>query len=137
MIALLKTGRRRFLATAVQASALLAMPVGVRAAWHQGAGDPVAGSLVRLLRCRESAVVIGRSYLCVMHCEVNESELVERICCGSGFTPQVLRSRERGRSWLQKRVRSDFETGNTVRVNGWILAETEANLCALASLRQT
>jgi hypothetical protein len=36
--------------------------------------------------------------------------------------------------YLDEKVRRDFETGNTVLVNGWILSVTEARQCALYSL---
>ena len=38
--------------------------------------------------------------------------------------------------FLEKQVARDFETGDTVMVNGWILSKTEARQCALYSLEQ-
>jgi predicted anti-sigma-YlaC factor YlaD len=34
--------------------------------------------------------------------------------------------------WLRKQIRTDFAQNNIVRVEGWILSKTEAQLCALA-----
>lgn len=38
---------------------------------------------------------------------------------------------------LEEKVASDFKTRKTVVVDGWVLSETEARQCALASLIQT
>jgi len=35
---------------------------------------------------------------------------------------------------LNKKIQNDFETGNTMVLNGWILSVTEARQCALFSL---
>jgi hypothetical protein len=32
--------------------------------------------------------------------------------------------------WLQARIEEDFRDGRTLFVGGWVVAETEANLCA-------
>ena len=37
-------------------------------------------------------------------------------------------------SFLDKKIKADFESGRTVVIKGWILAETEAQQCALFSL---
>lgn len=36
-------------------------------------------------------------------------------------------------AWLRGRIRRDFAEGRTVKVEGWVLAETEARLYALAA----
>jgi len=36
-------------------------------------------------------------------------------------------------SHLEESIKNDFETGNTVIVDGWILSRTEARQCALLS----
>ena len=38
---------------------------------------------------------------------------------------------------LQQQITDDYNKGNTVMVNGWILSRTEARQCALFSLTQT
>ena len=38
---------------------------------------------------------------------------------------------------FRRQIREDFENGRTQSVNGWILAQTEAELFALASLART
>jgi hypothetical protein len=39
-------------------------------------------------------------------------------------------------STLEEKIRKDFETGNTVIVDGWILSKTEARQCALFSITE-
>ena len=39
-------------------------------------------------------------------------------------------------SVLNKSIQNDFETGNTIVLNGWVLALTEARQCALFSIIQ-
>jgi hypothetical protein len=39
-------------------------------------------------------------------------------------------------SFVDKKVKDDFEKGRTVVIKGWILSETEAQQCALFSLSQ-
>ena len=36
--------------------------------------------------------------------------------------------------YLDKKIKHEFETGNTVLIKGWVLAVTEARQCALFSL---
>ncbi len=38
---------------------------------------------------------------------------------------------------LEQEVKKDFETGNTVMLDGWILSETEALQCALYSISES
>ncbi|MDH5399000.1 MAG: hypothetical protein OEX02_12695 [Cyclobacteriaceae bacterium] len=38
---------------------------------------------------------------------------------------------------LKKAIQEDFEAGNTVVIKGWVLAETEADHCALYFMTQT
>jgi len=136
VMGMLKLGRRRFLSSAAFAGGIAIAPVGLWALLTRGTSDdPVAAALVRLLDHKESAMVVGRGYLAMSdHRTESETDLVERICCGEGFTANVLRSQKRAKTWLRERVQADFESGRTVRLDGWILAETEVRLCALAVL---
>jgi hypothetical protein len=36
--------------------------------------------------------------------------------------------------WLRARCRQDFARGDTVLIDGWVLARTECRLCALVAL---
>lgn len=43
-------------------------------------------------------------------------------------------ARHRLRTYLQDRVRQDFVAKRTLFVDGWLLAQTEVRLCALAAM---
>lgn len=66
---------------------------------------------------------IGASYLMQVPKENNEQNLVKRII-ESGDSI----------SKLEEQIIKDFETGNTVMIDGWILSVTEARQCALYSI---
>jgi hypothetical protein len=40
-------------------------------------------------------------------------------------------------AFIRRRIRRDFDYGETVRLNGWILSVTEARQCAMFSLLHT
>ena len=44
-----------------------------------------------------------------------------------------LGDRAQVHGWLRARIREDFSAGRTVTVDGWVLADTEARLYALAA----
>lgn len=48
-------------------------------------------------------------------------------------TKSLVRMLEGAVSHLEESIKNDFETGNTVIVDGWILSRTEARQCALLS----
>jgi len=43
---------------------------------------------------------------------------------------------ERNTEILNKQITNDYKTGNTIMIDGWVLARTEARQCALFSLTQ-
>lgn len=90
---------------------------------------------IALLRDHESAAVVGRAYLRLASHERNAAKLVTSIEEGSHFGGRFDTASARARrEWLDQRVRLDFAIGNTVQLEGWILARTEARLCALAAV---
>jgi hypothetical protein len=75
---------------------------------------------------REHWATIGKAYLEDSGPKLRD--LVEELTAaeeggGAGEVPP-----------LADRLRLDFEQGRTVRVDGWVLAETEARLAALVAL---
>ena len=83
----------------------------------------------------KSAKMIGKAYLRHESGECNHKDLVKLISNdllrthqnmsdGHGMTMAVIR----------EKFSEDFETGNTVCIQGWILSRTEARLCALHAL---
>lgn len=65
---------------------------------------------------------IGESYRDDFPAEANEDILLEKLL--NDNTGE-----------LSDRIRKDFESGNVVVINGWVLAVTEARQCALYSIK--
>jgi hypothetical protein len=66
---------------------------------------------------------IGVQYRRLVPAENDGIRLRAAILAGGGRAPS-----------LAARVRSDFDAGRTVLLNGWVLSATEARQCALFSL---
>lgn len=96
----------------------LSANVGLQAAPHFG--EPLLTS--------PSAVVVGQACLESTTCERDEATLANLVGV----------HRERGgtinAAAVWKRIQDDFDRGDTVSVNGWVLARTEARLYALSAL---
>jgi hypothetical protein len=96
-----------------------------------------ADRLVATLRHPKSAAAIGRAYLD----RFPERGSVDRLVAGLGDVwqaPSATVDQGEGlKARLQTRIRDDFAHGRTVAVEGWILAESEVRLYALAALLET
>ena len=74
----------------------------------------------------------GEAYMQKMPEENNKNKLVELIA-GNNFLSSAG-DEKTIYEYLDKKVKNDFEKGNTVLIQGWVLAVTEARQCALFSL---
>lgn len=101
------------------------------------AEEPLGMRLADLLTDQRSAAAVGRAYLRSAPHERNPHLLVQAIAASRPELRRNLAASDvpRLRAWLSQALREDFEQGRLVEVDGWILAETEARLCALAALR--
>jgi hypothetical protein len=97
-----------------------------------------AARLPRLLRDPVAARAIGAEYLRTRPGEATAAALVDAMAQSLPGGRSVLTSAsDRAlRSLLAERSRADFTEGKTVILRRWILSETEARLCALASIRR-
>lgn len=83
-----------------------------------------------------AAQVIGRAYLRVAPGEA-DANLLAGILVRRDPALDVRRNPPDDRrivGILRDRIAKDFETGHTVRIDGWVLSKTEARLCALCFL---
>jgi hypothetical protein len=130
------TSRRRFLLGACAA----AVPVALaplkpwRAIVEATGGRTPAARLAGLLAHRNSARSLGRAALGALPGATTAPALAAAVL---GDLPAGTRLADTSdddlRSLVATRVREDFDAGQTVQVDGWILSCTEARLCALAS----
>ena len=84
--------------------------------------------LVGVLPHQESPRAVGRRYLQQAPDEASVDLLLSRLA-----PPRQGRKSELAR-FMAERIRNDFTTRRVVSVDGWILAESEARLFALAAL---
>jgi hypothetical protein len=94
-------------------------------------GEPAAERLAALLRHRDSAQRVGREYLKARPQEACAAKLVTELTRDLKL-PTI--SDPDLRAHFNKRSKADFRARRVVKLDGWILSETEARLCALTSL---
>ena len=70
---------------------------------------------------------IGNQYRLQVPDEESKRSLVKLLGVDASAKTDALVSA------LEEKINNDFETGNTIMVDGWILSVTEARQCALAS----
>jgi hypothetical protein len=100
-----------------------------------GAPTDRARRLAGLLRHRVSARVIGAAYLELVPSEAGMAPLVDGILAGlEGGAGALQLSECELRRRLAHQVAKDFEADAAVCLKGWVVARTEARLCALAAL---
>lgn len=80
-------------------------------------------ALLRLVADKAAARIVGRAYLAGLAPAAREPHLI------AACLPAVPT-----RAGLMSRIRDDFCHDRMVSVDGWMLAETEARLCALVAL---
>ncbi len=136
MIGGINTNRRRVLRTLV-CCGLGALPGLLGTGQHRfRTDDRLLLSLADFFKSRESAIKIGQAYLRNAPAEADVNRLIELVSLSQPehrlelAHAQVARRRE----LLVRQQREDFRCGRIVKVEGWILSETEARLCALAAL---
>ena len=129
--------RRRFLRRAVWLGGALSLwpavafgrPIEAPAARQ---ARRIAGLFTRPL----SAARVGRVYLRAHPAEARLDRLLQRLAADwpggaaqiEGLSDAQLRRR------LHRKIRADFAAGRTVKVQGWVLAESEARLFGLTTL---
>ncbi|HBY96447.1 MAG TPA: hypothetical protein DEP84_21305 [Chloroflexi bacterium] len=98
--------------------------------------DSLSASVAGLLKYKESARIVGRTYLQNVPQEADAQTLVNLLSLGPVHNNSESRNATTNtlRELLQLRMRQDFEEGQIVKLQGWILSVTEARLCALVAL---
>jgi hypothetical protein len=96
----------------------------------------LSAKLANVFYDRKSATVIGLEYLRRTPMEADVRRLTNLICSRWQGPYDDIAHADTGKvkTMLLSQQREDFEKGRIVNVQGWILSETEARLCALAAL---
>ena len=128
--------RRDFLRLLASLGAVLATrQLGVLNTLGRVVGRERLGArLLQLFRSPGSAAAIGRAYLQKSPQEADEPRLL-RLICPPGRPWRTANTRQL-RVLIAQQQAEDFKQGRLVRVDGWMLSETETRLCALAALRE-
>ena len=118
--------RRTFLLLATATAAAF----GWRPPAWSGAGPQVApgDGLPFAFRHRDSVIAIGRRYLSRYPDAAGARILADEVRRAGGGDPAAARAA------LGARVREDFARGDTVRLEGWVLARSECRACAAVAL---
>jgi hypothetical protein len=81
------------------------------------------------------APILGRAYRAAYPAEAVAATLSRLLCLDLGLADapdsRSVPDRQELLAALDARVRAQFSAGQTVVVQGWVLARTEARLCAL------
>jgi len=97
----------------------------------------IADNLLRVYADRNSASIVGTAFLQGLSERPDMDQLVRGLVSNLdlstekalAFSPSELRQHLKGIT------STEFDRGQTAKVQGWVLAKTEAWLCALATLR--
>ena len=132
-----RVSRRRFLLAAAGLAVPLAL--GRLRPWEalvEFDAPSLGARLAALLADLRSASAIGRDYLRAAPGEATVPVLVDAIASDVAGGREALRTATDSevRELLALRVLQDFEEERVVNLEGWIVAPTEARLCALAAL---
>lgn len=97
----------------------------------------VAADLVRTtVPHHRNAARLGAAYLRIAPQESDVAHLVNALTAGEADSEigNDRTSRDMVRSTVRRRIKTDFERGALVQVDGWIMSVTEVRLAALAYL---
>jgi hypothetical protein len=119
--------------------------LGASLAWRFGPspfrGAPLSPSerLASLLKNVDGALGVGREYLRQVPAEASPGVLTARVAerLPGGLGTIDTASDGRLRELLLSAAAEDFRDLRTMELHGWVLARTEARLCALAAVDGT
>ncbi len=87
-----------------------------------------------LLRHRASAERVGRRYLALLPADVDRSLLLAMSPALNCALRAVRHQPEVAAGLLRQGINDDFRRADTIIVDGWVLAATEARFCAVVAL---
>jgi hypothetical protein len=97
--------------------------------------NPALELFARLFRSPDRAAAVGERYLAGQGGSMNAGDLLDEIRKDSAIDAAIAEGKiEPLRETVRARVLEDLEKGRVARVQGWIVAETEAKVCGLCAL---
>jgi len=98
--------------------------------------DLSALRLANYFKNKKSAAFIGSDYLKQSFKKTKTNTLVKQICTGMGQDPGNLSEMNNKELYalLKIQILKDFEFNQTINLNGWVLSQTEVQLCTLSYL---
>lgn len=98
--------------------------------------DSAALGLLRVFGDMASATAIGRAYLAAYPAQASVEALTESLVGGLTAVNPHWRtlSKTELQAALRAQIRRDFAAERTVKLQGWLVSLTEAQLCGLAAL---
>ncbi len=131
--------------TLFKLTSFLIMGVSVPLVWQNHLLQPkqsslqqykLSNQLLRLFSHIPSAKAIGNEYLRSFNNPDQRKHFHSKIYANFEAELSVLTplNRHQLRQWLTQRQQQDFEQGRTIQLRGWVLSQTEVELCALAVL---
>ncbi len=86
----------------------------------------------------ETIVALGESYRTTVPDESTSEKLIDKLLLDVEDNVIAQDTDDAALiELLEEKVKSDFDQGETIILDGWILSKTEARQCALFSLTQT
>jgi hypothetical protein len=93
-----------------------------------------ADSLLQAVPARRSAVAVGRAHLAEAAVRPDLADLVDEVSAKLNGPGQDRPGADELKARLRARTSDDFANGRTIRVDGWVLGETEVRLSTIAAL---
>lgn len=128
--------RRHLLSWGAMTGAWFGLKPRLGFALTAAAPAPAADKLLAIFSRRGSAAVVGASWLEQLDQPPALPELERDVLEHLGLSEQSLAASDLGslRQRVQARLSDDFANGRTISVQGWVLGQTEVQLCGLAAL---
>jgi hypothetical protein len=129
--------QRRWILRGIAALGAIRITRALAVAPMRPSRDPVVEHLLSYLTSPSSAQVIGREYLVTHPEEQSIQRLMESIVPSAADIDAAVDGRLLRVSvhrYIHSRILSDFEVGDVIQLQGWILSVTEVRLCALIAL---
>jgi len=121
--------RRRFACGVIPA---LIGSLAITLPWMARAAPPA--DFGALVDSRASAERVGRRYLAMLPADTDRSRLLAMSPALGGTLRAIRHQPKVARGLLRRSINDDFRRADTVIVDGWVLAATEARLCAIIAL---